>query len=319
MNVNTLMNNCLVVIKKNRIPVLTVLVFVVVSILRPPFLSPINIFSLFDYLSGYGITAVGLTFVLLCGQLDISFGSTMALTSCIFLLIAPHGGFVPATLGALAMGCLLGAFTGFFVAFFRLSPFMVSMTMQIAYRGIALTITNNKPIQYMDPVIGAMSRISFFNIPLVFFIFLLVVFMAHFVLRRTRFGRNLYIIGGNIKVADSIGINVRNHVWTAFIIQGFMAALGGIVLMTRTFSASGNTAMDSLGSIIPMVIVGGTAFSGGKGGAIKTLFGVMLMGFIYNAMVMFNLHINFQQLIRGLILLTIIVSDKYMENRQKKI
>jgi len=243
----------------------------------------------------------------------------MALTSCVFMLLTPSYGFVVSLIAALITGCILGSITGFFVSFFRLSPFIVSMTMQIAYRGVALTITNSKPIQYEDPVITAMSRMHFLHIPVSFFIFVAVVIISQFILSRTKFGRNLYVIGGNIKVADSIGINVRNHLWAVFIIMGLMAALSGIMLMTRTFSASGNTAMDAPLAIIPMVIVGGTAFSGGKGGAQRTLYGVMLMSIAYNAMSMFGLYVNIQQLVRGLILLLIIVSDKYMENRHNKI
>jgi ribose/xylose/arabinose/galactoside ABC-type transport system permease subunit len=235
------------------------------------------------------------------------------------MLLAPAYGFVVSLIAALLTGCILGSVTGFFVSFFRLSPFIVSMTMQIAYRGIALTITDSKPIQYEEPVIKAMSKMHFFNIPVSFFIFLAVVIVSQIILSRTKFGRNLYVIGGNIKVADSIGINVRNHLWAVYIIQGFMAALGGIMLMTRTFSAMGNTAMDAPLAIIPMVIVGGTAFCGGKGSALRTLFGVMLMSIAYNAMSMFSLYVNIQQLIRGVILLMIIVSDKYMENRHNKI
>ena len=319
MDTTKLMTDSLAFVKKNRIPFLVLALFTFMCIVRPRFLSPINIFGLFEYMSGYGIAAVGLTFVLLCGQLDISLGSVMALTSCVFMLLTPHYGFVPALLAALVTGCILGTITGFFVSFFRLSPFIVSMTMQIAYRGVALTITDSKPIQYVDPVISAMSKTDFFSIPLSFFIFLAVVFASQFVLHRTKFGRNLYVIGGNIKAADSMGINVRNHLWAVYIIQGLMAALGGIMLMTRTFSASGNTAMDAPLAIIPMVIVGGTVFSGGKGSAVRTLYGVMLMSIAYNAMSMFNLHVNIQQLLRGAILLLIIVSDKYMENRLKKI
>lgn len=90
-------------------------------------------------------------------------------------------------------------------------------------------------------------------------------------------------------------------------------------MMTRMFSASGNLALDGPFNVIPMVIVGGTVFGGGKGGAIKTLWGVMLMNIIYNAMSMFSLQANMQTLVKGLILLIIIVLDKYMENRHEKI
>jgi ribose/xylose/arabinose/galactoside ABC-type transport system permease subunit len=102
-------------------------------------------------------------------------------------------------------------------------------------------------------------------------------------------------------------------------VQGFCAALGGLVMMTRMFSASGNLAMDAPLSVIPMVIVGGTAFSGGKGGALNTLYGVLLMNIVYNAMSMFSIYANIQSLIKGVILLIIIVSDKYFENRNHKV
>ncbi len=156
-------------------------------------------------------------------------------------------------------------------------------------------------------------------VPITFFLFLAVALIAHYVLTQTQYGRNLYVIGGNINVADNLGLHVRGHLWSVFVVQGFLAALGGIVMMTRMFSASGNLALDGPLNIIPMVIVGGTAFSGGKGGAIKTLWGVVLMNIIYNAMSMFSLQANMQEMVKGLILLIIIVADKYMENRNQKV
>ncbi|MDR2020097.1 MAG: ABC transporter permease [Treponema sp.] len=320
MDTSILTKGAIPFISRNRIPLLALVIFFTIGIIKPIFLSPINMSSLFDSMAAYGITAVGLTFVMLCGQLDISIGSVMALTSCVFMQMLPVYGFALSALAMLALGCVLGAITGFFVSFFRLSPFIVSMCMQIAYRGVALTITKNTPVSVPnDATLRAISRAHIANIPAAFFIFVLIVIIAQFVLSRTKFGRNLFIIGGNINVADSIGIKVRNHLWAVFVIQGLCAALGGIIMMTRTFSASGNLASEALFSVIPTVIVGGTAFSGGKGGAVRTLYGVLLMSIIYNAMTMFSLYINFQQLIRGIILLLIIVSDKYIENRHKKV
>ncbi|HHW47144.1 MAG TPA: ABC transporter permease [Clostridiaceae bacterium] len=306
--------------KDYRIPLLALLVFVFMSLTNPYFFKQANLFGLFDSMPAYGIAAVGLTFIMLCGQLDISMGSVMALSSCVFMMTLNSIGFIPSMLLALAIGCVLGAVTGFFVAFFRLSPFIVSMTTQIAYKGIALTITNSTPVVNMHPVLVKISEIKVFGaIPITFFVFVLVALLAEFVMTKTQYGRNLFVIGGNINVADNLGLNVRGHLWSVYVIQGFCAALGGIVMMTRMFSASGNLALDGPLSIIPMVIVGGTAFAGGKGGAIKTLFGVLLMNIIFNALSMFNIYVNIQQLIKGVILLMIIVSDKYLENRHNKV
>ena len=302
-----------------RIPLLALVIFVVMSLTNEYFFKPVNLTGLFESISAYGIVAVGFTFVLLCGQLDISMGSVMALTACTFMMTLPTIGFIPAMLLALVVGCLCGAITGFFVATFRLPPFIVSMTMQLAYKGIALTITNSTPVSNMHPTLLAISEEMLGPVPITIFLFLAVALIAHYVLTQTQYGRNLYVIGGNINVADNLGLHVRGHLWSVFVVQGFLAALGGIVMMTRMFSASGNLALDGPLNIIPMVIVGGTAFSGGKGGAIKTLWGVVLMNIIYNAMSMFSLQANMQEMVKGLILLFIIVADKYMENRNQKV
>lgn len=307
------------IISDSRIPLLALVIFVVMSLTNEYFFKPVNMTGLFESISAYGIVAIGFTFVLLCGQLDISMGSVMALTACVFMMLLPTVGFVPAMLIALALGCVCGAITGFFVATFRLPPFIVSMTMQLAYKGIALTITSSTPVSNMHPTLLAISEIMIGPVPITFFLFLLVALVAHYVLTQTQYGRNLYIIGGNINVADNLGLHVKGHLWSVFIVQGLLAALGGIVMMTRMFSASGNLALDGPLNIIPMVIVGGTAFSGGKGGAIKTLWGVILMNIIYNAMSMFSLQANMQEMVKGLILLIIIVADKYMENRNQKV
>lgn len=304
---------------QNRIPLIAIGIFIAMSFISPYFFTPVNIFGLFDSMAAYGIAAIGLTFVMLSGNLDISMGSVMALTSCVFMMMLPTYGFVLSMLIALLLGCVCGAITGFFVSFFRLLPFVVSMTMQLIYKGIALTITNSTPVSVQHPVLQTISKVEFFNIPLTFFIFVTVAIIAQFILRRTNFGRNLYVIGGNISVADNMGLNVRGHIWGTYVIQGLCAALGGIVMMTRTFSASGNLAIDGPLSIIPMVIVGGTVFSGGRGSALRTLCGAILMSIIYNAMTMFNLYVNVQQLIKGAILILIIAGDKYMENRNKKV
>lgn len=306
-------------ISKNRIPIIAVGVFIAMSLISQYFFTPANIFGLFDSMAAYGIAAIGLTFVMLCGQLDISMGSVMALTACVFMMLLPVYGFAVSAIIALILGCACGAVTGFFVSFFRLQPFIVSMTMQLVYKGIALTITDSAPVSVNDTTLMAISKVEFFSIPVVFFFFVAIAVAAQFVLVKTRYGRNLYIIGGNISAADNMGLNVRTHLWSVYVIQGVCAAVGGLVMMTRTFSASGNLALDAPLSIIPMVIVGGTAFSGGRGGALRTLCGVILMSTIFNAMTMFSLYANIQQLIKGVILILIIVSDKYMENRNSKV
>lgn len=304
-----------------RIPLLTIAIFVVMSILKENFLTKANLFAIADAISGFGIAAIGFTFILLVGQLDISFGSVMSLTACVFMMmLKAEMNFALAAVTALVLGCICGALTGFFVATFRLSPFIVSMTMQLVYKGIALTITDARPVSMAHPILLAINNIKLFGtIPVVVVLLIVLALITEFILRRTQYGRNLYLVGGNINAADNLGLKSRNYIWSAYIAQGLFAAIGAMVMMTRQFSASGNLGLNGPLNVIPMVIVGGTSMAGGKGGAIKTLWGVLLMNIIYNAMTMFSIPAPLQPFVKGLILLIVIVSDKYMENRHSKV
>lgn len=304
-----------------RIPLLTVLLFVVMSFIKENFATPYNVYSIADSIAGYGIAAIGFTFILLVGQLDISFGSVIALTACVFMMmLKAEMNFVLALVTALVLGCVCGAITGFFVANFRLSPFIVSMTMQLVYKGVALTITNSTPVAMTHPTLKAIYEIKFFNmIPVTFLVFIALALIVEFVLRKTQFGRNMFLVGGNINAADNLGLKSSRYIWSAYILQGLFAAIAGVVMMTRQFSASGNLALQGPLNVIPMVIVGGTSMAGGKGGAIKTIWGVLLMNIVYNAMTMFSIPAPLQPFVKGLILAIVIVSDKYMERRHEKI
>ena len=304
-----------------RIPLLAILLFVVMAILKPNFASAYNIYTITDSAAKSGIAAIGFTFILLVGQLDISFGSVISLTACVFMMmLKAEMSFALAVVAALIVGIACGTLTGFFVANFRLSPFIVSMTMQLVYKGVALTITKSTPVAMTHPVLKAINSVKLLDmIPMTFLFFLVLVALSEFVLRKTQFGRNIFLVGGNIGVSDNLGIKSSRYVWSAYIMQGLFAALAGIAMMTRTSSANGNIGSGSLLDVIPMVIVGGTSMAGGKGGCIKTLWGVLLLSLVYNAMTFFSIPAPLQPFVKGLILLIVIVSDKYMERRHEKV
>lgn len=311
------------VVTDYRIPILAVLLYLYMSYLSASFASPYNMYSIADSAASTGIAALGFTFILLVGQLDISFGSVISLSSCIFMMMLRDGEpFGLALIVALLVGCACGAFTGFFVANFRLSPFIVSMTMQLVYRGIALSITDAMPVRCAvpNPVLQELYKFRLFDIlPASFLLFIALALVVEFILRKTQYGRNLYLVGGNINTADNLGLKASRYVWSAYILQGLFAAIAGIALMTRTFSASGNIGSQFLLNVIPPVIVGGTSMAGGKGGAIKTIWGVLLLSMVYNAMTYFSIPAMLQPFVKGLILCVVVVTDKYMERRHDKV
>ena len=306
-----------------RIPLLAIILYFYMSYLSPSFGSPYNMYSMADSAASTGIAALGFTFILLVGQLDISFGSVISLSSCVFMMMLRDGEpFGLAVLVALLVGCACGAFTGFFVANFRLSPFIVSMTMQLVYRGVALTITEATPVRCAktNPILMDLYKFRLFDVlPASFLIFIVLAIIVEFILRKTQFGRNLYLVGGNINTADNLGLKASRYIWSAYILQGLFAAIAGITLMTRTFSSNGNIGAQFLLNVIPPVIVGGTSMAGGKGGALKTVCGVLLLTMVYNAMTYFAIPATLQPFVKGLILAVVVVSDKYMERRHEKV
>ena len=304
-----------------RIPLLAIILFFVVGAIHPRFQTAYNLYSIADSAASSGIAAIGFTFILLVGQLDISFGSVISLTACVFMMMLKAEMSIWLALGtALVLGCVCGALTGFFVANFRLSPFIVTMTMQLIYKGIALAITNSTPVAMSHPDLRAVYAIKFFDIiPVSFVVFIVLAILMEFILRKTQYGRNLYLVGGNVNTADNLGLKSNLYVWSAYILQGLFAAIAGVAMMTRTFSANGNIGAQSLLNVIPMVIVGGTSMAGGKGGMVKTIFGVILLSMVYNAMTFFSIPAMLQPFVKGLILCVVVVMDKYMEHRNEKV
>ncbi len=322
---NTALNVGKTIFTEYRIPLLAILLFFYMSWDFPRFVKPYNLYSIADSAASSGIAALGFTFILLVGQLDISFGSVISLSSCVFMMLLKGGqSLIVALLAALIVGCICGAITGFFVANFRLSPFIVSMTMQLVYRGVALLITDSTPVAMTHPFLREMSKFKLFDIfPISFLVFIGLTLIVEFILRKTQYGRNLYLVGGNINTADNLGMKANRYIWSAYILQGLFAAIAGVAMMTRTSSANGNIGAQTLMSVIPMVIVGGTSMAGGKGSAIKTLYGVILLSMVYNSLNFFIFRYDFptelQSFVKGMILLVVVVVDKYMENRNEKV
>lgn len=307
----------------NRFRILIILCCLVIfmSFASEFFLTKSNIVSLLRSMPAYGILAVGLTFILITGNLDVSLGSVLALCTVFFGKCIPVIGFLPACLATVAFGACLSAFTGIWVSYFKLNAFVVTMCMQMAYKGIALVWTGSTTLRISDSTLTALGSKNLFSyIPVVLVILILVALTAEVILRRTVFGRNIFLLGGDQKVAEYQGISVWKNIWGSFIVAGACAGIAAIVYCSRVLSASGNFGSDDATmAIVPIAIIGGTTLRGGEGGALKTLLGAFMLYTIYNAMAMFDIYIYMQDFIKGLILLIIIVGDKYFINRTKKV
>ncbi len=306
---------------KYKIWILCLAAMLVLSLMKAEFHSRENIKALLYTMMAYGVTALGLTVSLISGQINISLGSVMAFCACLFCLFCDSLGFAAAFILALCAGIVIGLMHGYLSAYVGLNNWLVAVAFMFAFKGLALVITNEAPVRaYQDPVLLAISNTRLFGfIPVAFFALILLTAAWQVVLRCTRFGRGFYAVGSNAEAAASAGLNVKRYRCLGLMFTGLMASLGAVLLVTRTLSANGSQNVDCTVSILPMVVIGGTSIKGGKGSAVATLSGCLFMSLITNAMYMFNMDVNLQTLVQGLILLAVVAGEKYFINRKIKI
>lgn len=261
-----------------------------------------------------------MTICFIGNRLDISTGSIISLSAAVFALAIQHVGLVAAMTLALLTGMACGAITGFLVAICKVDSFIISLSMMTALRALSVLLAGSRAIMINSPAYAALGQTTFLGcIPLSFVIFVAFAIMVDLALRYTKFGRNLYAIGGNVAAARSIGINVTKYDFLLFVINGFCAALAALVLVLRMQSSSPVLGDDAPLSIIPMIIVGGNSMTGGKGSALRTVMGAIFMSILFNIMTINNIYVNAQDLIKGAILIAVVAFDTYSVTKNQKI
>lgn len=289
-------------------------VVIVVSGLRPEFLTLKNFFNIVRQSSVHGIMAVGMTFVILTAGIDLSVGSVLALAG-VFCASFEHAGWpvfliVPATL---AIGASVGLINGLIITAAKVTPFVVTLgTMSVA-RGLAHIYTGAQPIGGFRESFRYIGRDSFLGIHVPIIIFLLTLLIAAFVLRYTRLGRCAYAIGSNERAARLAGVNVALYKTAAYIISGLTAALSAIILTSRLNAGESIAGAGYELDVIASVVIGGTSLMGGRGGVWGTLVGALLIGTINNAMNLLLISSYWQLVVRGSIIVAAVILDRLRE------
>lgn len=291
----------------------------VMAMIRPAFISQNNIEGILSSMMAYGVAALGLTVSLIAGEINIAIGSIVAFSGVVFARLVPSTGIFVALILALLLCLALGVLDGFFVAYKKLPAFLVAVVFLISVRGLALWVSDSRPILITDPTFESISAARVGPIPACFFLFILFVIAVEIFLKYTQMGRNMYATGGNAEAADAAGLNVRFYKFSGLTFSALMAGMGGILLTTRLSSAVPSVGEDAVMTVMPIIVIGGTSLNGGKGSAVWTLSGAFLMYLIFNVMSMFNIYVNVQSIIKGVIVLGIVVVDKYFANKNKKV
>ncbi|WP_018239972.1 ABC transporter permease [Ensifer sp. BR816] len=283
------------------------------------FLSPNNISNILTQITINLILAIGMTFVILIGGIDLSVGSMLAFCAVVggSVLTVPDLSVFQAvslaTVAAVGTGALCGFLNGWISAFWGLPSFIVTLGMLNIARGAALQVTDARTIYSFPPSFNAFGSQMIYGVPVVFLIALALVGIAWFVLSKTVFGRLLYGIGNNEEAVRLAGHSLMIYKIAAFTIAGVLVGIAAMVYMARLNIASPIIGIGFELNAIAAVIIGGTSLSGGRGSVIGTLLGACIIGVLANGLILFGLSDFMRQLITGVVIILAVIVDKYRE------
>jgi ribose/xylose/arabinose/galactoside ABC-type transport system permease subunit len=302
-----------VILGRYGIYIAFVLLFSFLSIASPVFLTLQNIVNILRNVSVIGIMAVGMTYVIITGGIDLSVGAVVAFSGVIVASLvkvdSSHSMALVLLTGALVgLGC--GAFSGFFVAKLDVPPFVVTLATMTIARGITYVYSNGRPVTGLMPdfiKIGGGS-IGFLPIPVV--IYIIVVICGVFFLNYTKFGRYVFAVGGNEKAAIVSGIRTGRVKLGVYLISGFCSSLAGMVLAARIQTGQPASGTGYELDAITAVVIGGASLSGGVGSVVGSVVGMLIIGIMTNGLDLLNVSSYYQQVIKGAIILIAVLSDR---------
>ncbi|MBV7331619.1 ribose ABC transporter permease [Chloroflexi bacterium TSY] len=280
-----------------------ILLCIALSLLSDRFLTPSNIVNVLRQITINGVIAVGMTYVILTGGIDLSVGSILALTSVITADLLQRGGPVPvAILMGLLLGALFGMINGWITTRFQVPSFITTLGMLTVARGLALTYTQGRPITGLPTAFGAIGRGEILGLPTPIIIAAVTFGIGWLILQRTRAGAYIYAIGNSPTAARFVGIDTKRYQTLVFAASGALSALAGLILTARLDSAQPTAGMAFELDAIAAVVLGGTRFSGGVGGLGGTLLGALIIGVLNNGLNLLNVSSLYEQLVKGAVI-----------------
>jgi len=303
-----------------------VLIFVFFSLANEHFFDPGNFENILVQTSTIGLIALGMTLVMLNGNIDLSVGATVALAASLAVDIQGWAAFagwgswaiLPAVTAALLAGAVLGFVNGFIVWKTGVDAFIVTLGAMLGIRGLVFVYTQEQSFfatnfAYSDFGVSAVGPL-----PTLAIVFLVFTVLVHLMLTRTVHGRNIYAVGGNREAAVNAGIKVGPHMLINFIIVGFFAALAGVTLSTQMGASTPNMGREYELWTITAVVLGGTKLTGGAGSIIGTFGGVLAIGILRNGMNLMQVPAFYVLVILGSILIAVLFLDKQLNRKGKE-
>ncbi len=284
---------------------------IALSLATPYFMTLENWTDILRQTSINGILAIGMTYVVLTGGIDLSVGALLAFSGMVCAWLATGGGYsaVVAVAAGLGAGAALGAISGVLVARMAVPSFVATLGMLSAARGATYIYNDGMPVSDLPAGLLAIGSGQILHVPLPIVIFGVVIALSWFILRFTIYGRYIYAVGGNIKSAKTSGIDTGRVLFVVYVISGLLAGLAGVLLAARTTAALPQAGVSYELDAIAAVVIGGTSLSGGTGTLGGTVVGALLIGVINNGLNLLGVSSYYQQVIKGVIIVGAVLLD----------
>jgi ribose/xylose/arabinose/galactoside ABC-type transport system permease subunit len=292
---------------------------IIASIATPRFLLIGNLSNVLLQTSAVGIIAIGMTYVIITGGIDVSVGSSVALASAVGVTAMKLYGqpwWIALILIFLVSG-IIGLVNGFSIAYIKMPPFLATLGTLTVARGLVLVISKGRNYWGLHPFYERLGLGLVGPIPTPAIVMLSAFIVGHIILSKTVFGRKIYAIGGNPDTAKVSGLNVELLTLSAYVVMGFFCGLSSMVLTSRLNSFVPTMGTGFEFSAIAATVIGGTSLQGGEGNIIGTLIGVLILGVVNNILNLLGVSVYYQEVSRGLIIFIAVLVDA-LRNRFAK-
>ena len=292
------------------------LLFVVLSIASPYFLTATNLASVIRQTAVINIMALGMTLVIVSGGIDLSVGSVLAFSGVIGTMTMVNGGSVPLGIAAgIAGGTLWGCANGLMISKLRLPPFIVTLGTLGIVRGLTLVISGGLPVVGLPKEHSFLGEGTIGPAPFVLLILMVCAIVTHFAMRSTKLGRYTYAIGSNEAAAVYAGIPVVRYKVAIYAICGMLTGMAGMIETSRLMTGQPTAGVSYELQVIAAVVIGGGSLAGGEGTVIGTLIGAFIMGLLSNGSDLLGVNPYWQQVIIGAVIILAVALDEARKRR----
>lgn len=293
------------------------LIVIALAITSSSFRTVTNITNVLLQITTYACLGIGMTFVITTGGIDVSVGGIMVATGAVYVAMCRAG--IPAGVGILMIfliSILFGIVNGISVAYFGMPPFLVTLATQCIGRGLSLVLTGGQSYRDLDKSFVFFGKTRLGGVSIQIWVIAVLFVIGYIILHRTVFGRKLTAVGGNLNAARVSGINDRMITACAYALSGLLSGVAAYLTMSRlgSYYAAMGDGIEFM--VIAAVVIGGTSMAGGSGTIIGTLVGTLLIGIINNALNLFHVGAEWQNVARGIIIFLAVLFDAY-KNKAK--